>query len=196
MALLVVLFVGLIFCSLVKTNLEQVEKVSDCKPFEENQPHIWNILWIARQDESSEVAVEKDGVIYASCDLDTSCINYFDHLTITDVQSTSDGPLRIRHKVLNATRKVEGFWSIKYIQGVQSERSLVSSCYLRPYARVTNVDCQKYLTYTGLEIICKSQRVYPEAKCHFSVNSFEVSLIFKLHQTYNSILLNKDYSIP
>ncbi|KAK0066749.1 polymorphic transmembrane cluster 2 transmembrane protein 2 [Biomphalaria pfeifferi] len=185
MAFIVVLFIGLLFCCLGKTNLEQVENVSDCKPFEENQPHIWNILWIARQDESSEVAVEKDGVIYASCDLDTSCTNYFDHLTITDVHLTSDGPLRIEHKVLNATRKDEGFWSIKYIQGVQSDRSLVSSCYLRSYTRLRNVDCLKYLSYAGLEIICKSQRVYPKAKCHFSVHSVDSVLNNTLHVRYD-----------
>ncbi|KAI8779967.1 hypothetical protein BgiBS90_019161, partial [Biomphalaria glabrata] len=60
-------------------------------------------------------------------------MNYFNHLTNTVVQLSGDGTLIIQHKVLNATRKDVGVWSIKYIQGIQTERSIVSKCNLRSY---------------------------------------------------------------
>ncbi|KAH9512203.1 hypothetical protein Btru_041109 [Bulinus truncatus] len=107
---------------------------SDCKPLEENRPYSLMWPWRPNEHDRSKVALEKDGVIYATCYIDMTCVNYYDHVADTRITPYSDGSYLINLTIYNATRREVGKWVLKYVEGVQNHKSVVSKCYLKSYA--------------------------------------------------------------
>ncbi|KAK6964256.1 hypothetical protein BgiMline_031472 [Biomphalaria glabrata] len=162
-----VTFYVLIYCLLL---LLSTATSWDCRPFEENRPYTLATKWRPTKYDSDKVAWVKNSVIYATCDTDLSCVNYFDHVTEIRTALNQDGFSWVNLTILNATRREAGVWTLKYIEGIETQASIIEQCDLKSYVKAESVHCNTTRATDGVSVQCVVTRVWPQAVCIFNTS--------------------------
>ncbi|KAK0066751.1 hypothetical protein Bpfe_003486 [Biomphalaria pfeifferi] len=176
-----VTFYVLIYCLLL---LLSTATSWDCRPFEENMPYTLATKWRSTKYDSDKVAWVKNGVIYATCDTDLSCVNYFDHVTEIRTDLNQDGFSWVNLTILNATRREAGVWTLKYIEGIETQASIIEQCNLKSYVKAESVHCNATRTTDGVSVQCVVTRVWPQAVCLFNTSLHDTTIKYVKNETH------------
>ncbi|KAK0066750.1 hypothetical protein Bpfe_003485 [Biomphalaria pfeifferi] len=157
----------------------------NCDPFEENQPYSIFFTWKLDGHGESKVALDKNGVILATCDTDSTCVNYFDHCSATSITLLAGGSFLINHTIFTATRRDAGQWTLKYLEGIQSENSVVGRCHLASYTKIYSTKCKSQLNKDNVVIMCETANAFPRSRCQFKVSHQQKEWLYSKNISYS-----------
>ncbi|KAH9496747.1 hypothetical protein Btru_009295, partial [Bulinus truncatus] len=181
-----------------------------CKPAEEGFPFLLVMRW-SHSGASKDIVIKRAETVIGSCDLFNECYSSFLRFDIF-VTSHGENQYSTSVQIKNTTRIDADLWTIAYIGKFITSTSILASCHLKTYTRPVNIALQVSSGEEGIHVCCIAEKVFPEAKCTFSVfisgvNAyFNNKNIFYNHTTltdqdqfYNStcyVMLPKSEIIP
>uniref|UniRef100_A0A2C9L2N9 Uncharacterized protein n=1 Tax=Biomphalaria glabrata TaxID=6526 RepID=A0A2C9L2N9_BIOGL len=150
----------------------------NCKPFEENKPYTLSTRWHTKI--SAKVAWVKNDAIYATCDINMSCESYFEHVAQIRTALNQDGFFWVNLTILNATRREADVWTLKFIEGIETQASIIEQCDLKSYVKAERVDCETIQATDGMSVQCVVTRVWPQAVCLFNTSLHNTSIEYSI----------------